>query len=115
MRMVKIADLAELPEGASRKFLFTRDGVEFEGFVACFQGKIVAYENTCRHVPISLDYGDDKFFTADGQNFVCQTHGALYEPLTGRCIGGPCAGLSLKPIAIVVERGGVWRQLGDDE
>ena len=26
-------------------------------------GKLFAYENTCRHIPISLDYGDNRFFT----------------------------------------------------
>jgi len=108
VRQQKIAALAELAEGQSKKFEFVRDGIRFEGFVANFRGKLVAYENVCRHLPLSLDYGDSQLFTSDGKHFICQTHGATYEPLTGLCIRGPCEGAKLKPIEVEVKDGAVW-------
>ena len=38
----------------------------------------------------------------------CQTHGAIYEPDTGLCVRGPCAGASLFALEIVEENGVVW-------
>lgn len=78
------------------------------GFVARFEGKLVGYENICRHLPLSLDDGEGKFFSSDGQHFICQTHGALYEPLTGLCVRGPCEGATLKKLEIELDEGVIW-------
>jgi nitrite reductase/ring-hydroxylating ferredoxin subunit len=104
----KIASLSELTEGKTVKFQFLRKGKPTEGFVACFQGELVAYENRCRHLPLSLDYDDGRFFSRDGKSFVCQTHNAIYEPLTGLCTRGPCEGESLKPLQIEVIKDEIW-------
>jgi nitrite reductase/ring-hydroxylating ferredoxin subunit len=95
----------ELREGATATFQFERGGVKHEGFVARFQGKVVAYENVCRHLPIALDAGDGQFFDPERKHFFCQSHGAIYEPLTGLCVRGPCEGAKLKPVT-VREHGG---------
>jgi len=33
---------------------------------------------------------------------ICSTHGALYEPISGRCTAGPCVGdrLTALPLAL---------------
>lgn len=104
----RICALDELGEGKSIKFNFSQEGVPREGFAVRFQNQIVAYENVCRHVPISLDYGDGQFFSPDGKYFVCQSHGAVYEPLTGLCVGGPCPGSRLKRLEVEVQGGVLW-------
>jgi nitrite reductase/ring-hydroxylating ferredoxin subunit len=104
----KIARVSELPEGESLKFEFTRNGKLVEGFVARYQNALVAYENRCRHLPLSLDYGDGQFFSRDGKHLVCQNHNALYEPLTGLCVRGPCEGESLKPLKIEIIQDEIW-------
>lgn len=107
-----LVSVAELPPGKTKKFHFTdADGIQREGFVANFRGQFVAYENLCRHIPQSLDYGDNRFFTHDGVHFLCSSHGATYEPLTGRCIAGPCQGTTLKPLPIEVADDAVWLAL----
>jgi nitrite reductase/ring-hydroxylating ferredoxin subunit len=98
----------EIGEGQTVTFTFERDGKPVQGFLARYQGELLAYENECRHVPLTLDYGDSQFFTKDGKHFVCQTHGALYEPATGRCVQGPCPGAMLKALAIEVRNGKVF-------
>ena len=96
MANVLIKQVGGLKNGASRKFQFTRDGVSFEGFVVRVSGDYFVYENRCMHLPLPLDYGDNHFFTPDGKHLVCTSHGAMYEPSTGTCIQGPCAGARLK-------------------
>ena len=105
---IKIARAAEVTEGGTLKFPFTRGGKPREGFLARHQGKLVAYENQCRHLPVSLDFNSGHFFTPDGGHFICQTHNAIYEPLTGLCVRGPCEGASLKALKIEVIDGDVW-------
>jgi nitrite reductase/ring-hydroxylating ferredoxin subunit len=104
----KIAREDELREGQTLKFPFTRAGKPSEGFLARFHGKLVAYENQCRHLPLRLDFDTGKFFTGEGEHFICQTHNAIYDPLTGLCVRGPCEGQSLKPLKIEVTNGDVW-------
>ena len=105
----RLAALADLPPGTTRKFNYKdADGIAREGFVANFRGKLVAYENTCRHLALPLDYADNRFFTGDGKFFICQSHGATYEPLTGLCVRGPCPGASLKALAVEIKKDAVW-------
>ncbi|MBU6399748.1 MAG: Rieske 2Fe-2S domain-containing protein [Verrucomicrobia bacterium] len=104
----RLASLDELPEGGTAKFEFVHDGIRFNGFVARVRGQVVAYENLCRHLPLALDGGDHGFFTPDGRCFVCRNHGAIFEPLTGLCVRGPCQGARLKPLPIEVADGAIW-------
>jgi nitrite reductase/ring-hydroxylating ferredoxin subunit len=103
-----LASISELRERKAIKFTYRQEGISREGFVAFFEGNVVAYENVCRHVPITLDYGDGRFFNAAESHFVCRTHGATYEPLTGICIAGPCLGASLKRLPIEVVGEEIW-------
>ena len=105
---IRIATVKEVEEGKTIKFSFTRGERPMEGFVGRFKGELFAYQNTCRHIPISLDYGDNRFFTNQGDGLMCQTHGAVYEPDTGLCTRGPCAGASLFPLEIAEEDGVLW-------
>lgn len=90
------------------------DGVRFEvgagtgrspAFVIRFAGQARAYLNRCTHVGTELDWMPGRFLDADRKVLLCATHGAAYDPATGRCLGGPCnGGLVAVPI---VERDGV--------
>ena len=104
----KIAKLLDLPEGTTKRFSFNRNGVRVDAFVANFKGDIVAYENLCRHLPITLDCGDGEFFSKNNNFFVCQTHGAFYEPKTGLCVSGPCVGASLIQLSTELNDGEVF-------
>ena len=106
---IKIARADDVARGQNQKILHpARRSSRWKVFLARHHGKLVAYENRCRHLPVSLDFFDGHFFTHDGQHFVCHNHNALYEPLTGLCIQGPCEGQSLKALAIEVAGGDVW-------
>ena len=91
------------------------DGVRFEvqhaggtqpAFVVRHDGAPRAYLNRCAHVPMELDWMPGKFFDSSETVLVCSTHGALYDPATGECVGGPCRGARLTALD-VAERDGV--------
>jgi len=104
---VTIARVGELGPGATKKFLLTCDGQEIEGFLLNYGGMLHAYVNRCRHVPMSLDWVENQFFTEDGRFVQCATHGAYYRPETGECIAGPPCGRSLVRVPIRIEGDGI--------
>src|SRR5690606_11033024 len=92
---IQVCRVGELPGGQSRKFLILVDGREEEGFVVNYAGELHAYVNRCLHVPMTMDWVENRFFTQDGRYIQCATHGAWYEPDTGECIAGPPCGKQL--------------------
>jgi nitrite reductase/ring-hydroxylating ferredoxin subunit len=103
-----LATIEELRQKKTITFRFSREGIQHDGFLAWHEGQVLAYENRCRHIPISLDYGDGRFFTPDGKFIICQTHGATYEAVTGKCVAGPCPGTFLAKVPIKVENDGIF-------
>jgi nitrite reductase/ring-hydroxylating ferredoxin subunit len=92
------APAASIPPGATAKFPLRWRGMHVEGFVVNVAGAYHAYVNRCAHAGTPLDWWPNEFFTDDGRLLVCATHGALFEPDSGRCAGGPCGGGALWPL-----------------
>lgn len=93
------------------------DGVRFEiehrgamagAFVVRFHGTPRAFLNRCAHVPMELDWNAGKFFDLSRTALICSTHGAVYDPVSGVCIAGPCRGKRLEAIAIAERDGGIY-------
>ena len=103
--------MEELPPGATKKFTFEANSETIEAFLANVRGEMVAFVNRCVHLPITLDLDDNDFFTGDGNLFVCKTHGSVYEPRDGKCVGGPGQGKSLPRLPLVIEQGVVYLDL----
>jgi nitrite reductase/ring-hydroxylating ferredoxin subunit len=99
-----ICSSAELEEGGRGvRFEVDRAGRKLPAFVVRHQGKPRAYLNQCGHVPVELDWQEGAFFDADHIYLICSTHGALYEPASGRCVTGRCNGKGLTPLGVVEE------------
>lgn len=67
-------------------------GQSSRAFAIRYQGVVHAYLNRCSHVPMEMDYQPGRFFDDTGHWLLCATHGAAYQPSTGRCAGGSCRG-----------------------
>ena len=79
-------------------------GQPCRGFAIRYSGQVYAYLNRCAHVPMEMDYQDNRFFDSSGLYLMCATHGAIYRPQTGECAGGPCRG-GLVKIALTEQDG----------
>lgn len=77
-------------------------------FALRFEGQVVAYLNRCLHVPTEMDWQDGEFLDMDRQFIMCSIHGAVYEPDTGRCAGGPCGRGKLTALLVEEKEGQVY-------
>lgn len=84
-------------------------GLEFEvldndepapAFAVRFRNVVYAYINRCSHMELELNFLGDDFFDLEERYLICATHGALYDPTSGACAGGPCNGIGLIEIPV---------------
>jgi nitrite reductase/ring-hydroxylating ferredoxin subunit len=88
---------ADLQEGGlAVSFDVVYAGQACRAFAVRFEGLPRAYLNRCTHVAMEMDYQPDRFFDDTGRWLLCATHGAVYAPETGSCVGGPCRGALVK-------------------
>ena len=98
----RICSTEALSDGSSLKFHVLEGDRPIEAFLIRFDGEYYAYKNRCAHLTLPLDMDDNDFFTIDFRGLICKTHGAVYLPDDGLCIGGPCLGESLEALPIEV-------------
>lgn len=110
-KLLKIVASDELKEGQSIKFEVTRKDRKTEAFAVKKNGKYYSYLNLCRHWSVGLDFDDNDFFSEDKQFLICKNHGALYDPISGVCQGGPCGGVGLYRVPIIEKDGVLYADL----
>ena len=64
-------------------------GQTCRAFAIRHEGRVHAYLNRCAHVAMEMDWQPNRFFDDSGRWLLCGTHGAVYQPDTGECAGGP--------------------------
>ena len=102
------AQLNDIVEPGAREFTTGQGEWPYRGLVVRWQGEVYAYANICPHKGHPLNIESDGFFTADKKQLICVSHGAMFEPATGVCSFGPCAGAQMQPLECRVENGTVW-------
>ncbi len=104
-----ICATSDLPEqGKGVRFVLNRWGQPHPAFVVRFDGQPRAFLNKCGHVPVELDWQEGEFFDDSRLYLICATHGALYHPASGQCVGGRCAGRGLIPVPVVERDGHIF-------
>lgn len=95
--------------GLACPFDVVYSGQTCRAFAIRYQGVVHAYLNRCSHVAMEMDWRPNHFFDLTGHRLVCASHGALFRPDTGACVGGPGRGPLIK--IEVLEHDGVvfWR------
>jgi len=100
------SELVELGRGV--RFELERSGQSQPAFVVRFDGQLRAFLSQCGHIPVELDWQEGEFFDYTRLYLICSTHGALYHPASGHCVGGRCAGRGLIPVPVVERDGQVY-------
>jgi nitrite reductase/ring-hydroxylating ferredoxin subunit len=77
----------------------------FLGFVVRSGGEVTGWIDRCPHAGMPLALAPDRYLTREGDLILCSSHGALFRPRDGLCVGGPCAGRRLIPWPVRVQAG----------
>ncbi len=104
-----------LREKQTVKFAFGAGKERKEGFVVALAGNLYAYRNECRHIPMTMDWVENRFLSRDHRHIQCATHGALYEIAGGLCVSGPPTGQHLHALPVSIENGEVVVTIGDGQ
>ncbi|QNE31324.1 Rieske (2Fe-2S) protein [Sphingomonas sp. NBWT7] len=75
----------------------------FHGFVVRRGDSAFGYVDRCPHMGLPLAQKLEDYVAGD--RIVCSWHGALFDPESGACLGGPCPGTRLTPWPVRVEAG----------
>lgn len=102
------ADLPERGKAVGFDVLQWREPAR--AFALRFDGQAVAYLNRCAHVPTEMDWQEGEFLDNDKRYILCSIHGAVYDPLTGHCLMGPCQRGRLTKIELTEREGQVYWQ-----
>ncbi len=94
--------------GAGLRFTVRRAGELLPAFAVRHDGAVHAYVNRCAHRGVELDWEHGRFFDRTAHRLICATHGAMYDPATGACVGGPCRRGGLMTLPVVETDGSVY-------
>lgn len=110
-----VCSLQQLADPGSRAFTAGTGNWPLRGFVVRRGVEVFAYVNRCPHAGHPLNWQPEEFLTQDRELILCNSHGALFDVRTGRCVAGPCVGRGLQPIAVRVESGQVMLEEDPDK
>jgi nitrite reductase/ring-hydroxylating ferredoxin subunit len=108
-----VARFGELPDPGACEFLVGSGDWPFRGVVIRLDGRLYAYANICPHKLHPLNAADDGFFVHGERLLRCASHQALFDPESGLCVAGPCAGQRLAALACGRDGELVWVQAPD--
>ncbi len=99
----KLAQLIDLPLNTWSEHSIQTD----HGYISVMVKRAAtdwsAFINECPHQGRRMDYADNAFLETPDQKVVCPAHGATFDPVSGICLSGPCAGQFLKKLATEVD------------
>lgn len=111
-----ICDSAALENsGKAVRFEVEYFGARAPAFVLRFEDRVYGYLNRCGHMPMELDWREGEVFDLGGRELICSTHGAVYAPQSGKCLGGPCSGTPLVALRVEEHEGKVYFKGFDDD
>lgn len=102
---VRLCAIDDIAEDGARGFVLQMRAGRFHGFVVRKPDAVYGYVDRCPHAGVTLARRLDDYLTPSGSLIACSWHGALFEPATGRCLGGPCMGQALAPWPVRIEDG----------
>ena len=100
----RLCGCRDIPDPGAKGFVFGEGTRRGEIFIVHKNGKFFGYVNACPHQGTPLDTFPDNFLGVKARYLICSTHGARFEPESGRCIQGPCQGESLKSVPLTITK-----------
>ncbi|MCW4460909.1 Rieske (2Fe-2S) protein [Sphingomonas sp. BT-65] len=99
---VALGPVTLVADGCARNFVIQTKAGRFHGFVVRRGEHVHGYVDRCPHAGLPLAQHLDEYLTQDARFIACSWHGALFDPTSGVCVGGPCVGLRLTPWPVAI-------------
>ncbi len=109
---VVLCELSALADRGARNFVLAIGDGRFHGFVVRDGDHVRGFVDRCPHMGLPLAKVLDDYRAPDGR-IVCAWHGAVFDPVVGTCLGGPCVGASLLAWPVEVKDGKVVTGRGE--
>ncbi len=108
---VAVCMIEELSDPGARGF--SPPGARFadDYFVVRRGNELSCFSNACAHMAQPLNWAPDRFLSRDGALILCPAHGAIYDPLSGACRGGPCNGQGLMRWPVTLRDGVIMAEV----
>lgn len=104
---IPLNGVIEFSFGAQRKTLFRM-------FVYNDAGHLRAYMNVCPHFDVPLNVRPGEMFTSDHSQFMCAIHYAKFNIHDGHCTEGPCEGVGLEAIPLIITNESLYISTDDE-
>jgi nitrite reductase/ring-hydroxylating ferredoxin subunit len=92
--------MSDIPDGGAVSLDLSFQAGRQSVIVTRRGNKVAAFLNRCPHARWPLDTFDGRFlFTPEGA-LICAAHNAVFDPLSGACLGGPGQGEGLTPVPL---------------
>jgi len=98
----EICALKELKALKTIGFTYLKGEQELNAFIVYKKGEIYAYQNSCPHTGVTLNWQPNQFLSFDEEVIQCAMHGAQFRINDGFCQRGPCRGQSLVGIEVAI-------------
>jgi nitrite reductase/ring-hydroxylating ferredoxin subunit len=105
---VRLCPLDLIADGKARNFVLQVGEGRFHGFIVRRGESACGYVDRCPHAGLPLAQQLDAYMAPSGALIACSWHGALFDPDSGLCVGGPCFGARLTPWPVEVRDGTVF-------
>lgn len=101
--------LTDIGDPGAKEFVVELEGEKISIFVVRRGDAVFGYINSCPHVGVPLNWGEDNFLDLSGEEILCHMHGARFAVETGECLMGPCIRKHLRPYPVALSGGNVVR------
>ena len=103
-----LCTFSELEEPSSRGFSVKIKRKQTSIFIVRKNDQVFAYENSCPHAQAPLEWNPDEFLDNRKEIILCAMHGAEFSIEEGECLGGPCNGVGLTPIELLIKENDIY-------
>jgi len=101
-----LCHIDEIEDPGARGFSLKQGRREYRVFIVRKDNQVYAYENSCPHAGLNLEWQEHDFLDTDKNFIQCSVHGALFSLEQGECVGGPCNGEGLTALNIEMDSNG---------
>jgi len=101
-----LCQLEAIPDGGAASAHVESSTGGFDLVLTRHGDRVAAFHNECPHAGRRLDWAPGKFVIEHGL-LICAAHGAHFRIESGQCAGGPCRGIGLRSVPVVVVDGEV--------